>query len=47
MHLQMISIQDENVLPPAFQKAMDRVRAGGLWLRPIIRCYDMPAALCT
>ena len=25
---QMISIQDENVLPPAFQAAMERVRAG-------------------
>ncbi len=25
---QMLSIQDENVLPPAFQQALDRVRAG-------------------
>ena len=25
---QMISIQDDNVLPPAFQSALERVRAG-------------------
>ena len=25
---QMLSIQDENVLPPAFQSALERVRAG-------------------
>ena len=47
LHMQMISIQDDNVLPPAFQKALDRVRAGG-WQQPdhplLLRT---PAASCS
>ncbi len=39
----MISIQDENVLPPAFQKAMDRVRAGGLMAAAPAAAGSMPA----
>ena len=31
---QMLSIQDDNVLPPAFQTALERVRAGAATGKP-------------